>query len=183
MSALVRRYKYLLHERPFITNVCTSCAFMTTGDLISQCIKSTGGFRDPASCRVDLRQTARFALAGFIFVGPTVRCSLVLIDKLFGPTTSLRVLAKKLFTDQCLIAPLFLCGNISTLAFLKSRSLEQVKLDLKRSYVGLLKTNYSFWPFVQVINFYFIPLAYRVPFGSSAALIWITILSYRLSDD
>lgn len=105
----------------------------------------------------------------------------MLIDKLFGPTTSVRVLAKKLLVDQGLIAPCFLAGNISTLKMLETHSIEKVKSELERSYLGLLKINYSFWPFVQVINFYFIPLTYRVPFGSTAALIWITILSYNLS--
>lgn len=173
MGSLLRNYRRLLHEKPFFTNVLTASAFMTTGDLTSQCLLQK---RDD----IDLKQTARFAIAGLIFVGPAVRGCLVMIDKIFGPTKSLTILGKKLILDQGVCAPCFLAGNITTLTLLKSQSMEEVRKELDRSYLNLLKMNYKFWPFVQVINFYFIPLTYRVIFGSSAALIWNTIFSYRL---
>lgn len=173
MTSLVRVYKQLLHQHPFPTNVLTTCTFMVTGDITSQLMIAR---KD----QLDLRQTARFAVAGLIFVGPVVRGCLVMIDKLFGPTKSMAVLARKLFLDQCIIAPAFLVGNITTLTLLKSQSFTEVKKELDRSYFSLLKLNYSFWPFVQVINFYYIPLAYRVLFGSTAALAWNIMFSYNL---
>lgn len=146
---------------------------MTTGDLTSQLILQQ---RD----ELNLKQTARFALAGLIFVGPVVRGCLVTIDKLFGPTSSVLVLGRKLLFDQGLCAPIFLLGNITTLTLLKSQSFEEVRRELHRSYFNLLKMNYTFWPFVQLLNFYFIPLTYRVLFGSTAALMWNTMFSYKL---
>lgn len=173
MFSLIRTYRRLLHEKPFVTNVCTTCTFMISGDLTSQCF-----FQNKD--HIELKQTLRFAIAGLIFVGPLVRGSLVMIDKIFGPTASVKILAKKLVLDQGIIAPCFLVGNISTLTFLKTRSLQSIKQELEDSYFKLLKLNYSFWPFVQVINFYFIPLTYRVLFGSTAALAWNTMFSYNL---
>lgn len=173
MSKLFHIYKGLLHKRPFVTNVMTTCAFMTTGDLISQTIvQRNQGY--------DFGQTARFSLAGLIFVGPAVRGFLVAIDKMFGPTIGLRVLGKKLLVDQVCCAPVFLACNISVLTVLKTHSFDQVEAELRKNYTSLLKLNYTFWPFVQVINFYFIPLTYRVLFGSTAALLWNTLFSYRL---
>lgn len=172
MASIFRNYRRLLHERPFITNVLTASTFMATGDLISQSLLQK---RDA----LDLQQTTRFAIAGLIFVGPAVRGCLVMIDKIFGPTKSLAILGKKLILDQGVCAPCFLACNITVLTLLKTQSLAEVRRELERSYVNLLKMNYTFWPFVQVINFYFIPLTYRVIFGSSAALIWNTIFSYR----
>lgn len=173
MATLIRTYRRLLHERPFITNVLTTCTFMTTGDLTSQWILQQ---KD----QIDLKQTVRFGIAGFIFVGPVVRGCLVMIDKVFGPTKSLAVLGKKLILDQGVCAPCFLAGNITVLTMLKTQSFEETKNELQKSYFNLLKLNYSFWPFVQVINFYFIPLTYRVLFGSSAALAWNTMFSHHL---
>lgn len=146
---------------------------MTTGDLTSQWILQQKE-------HLDLKQTVRFGIAGLIFVGPVVRGCLVMIDRIFGPTKSLVILGKKLILDQGICAPSFLAGNITVLTLLKTQSLEETKNELHNSYFSLLKLNYSFWPFVQVINFYFIPLTYRVLFGSSAALAWNTIFSYRL---
>lgn len=173
MASLIRHYRRLLHERPFITNVLTSSAFMTIGDLTSQSLIQRREI-------IDLRQTARFAIAGLIFVGPVARSCLVAIDKVFGPTSSLVVLAKKLFVDQLMIAPCFIIGNITTLTLLQHGTFDKVSEELNRSYFNILKLNYTFWPFVQMCNFYFIPLTYRVLFGSSCALAWNTIFSYRL---
>lgn len=169
----VHLYRRLLHERPFITNILTTCTFMTTGDLTSQLILQQ---RD----ELNLKQTARFALAGLIFVGPVVRGCLVGIDKLFGPTRGVKVLCKKLLLDQGAIAPCFLAANITVLTLLKTQSFEEVRAELDKSYFNLLKLNYTFWPFVQLLNFYFIPLTYRVLFGSTASLIWNTLFSYKL---
>lgn len=174
MLSLIRNYRRLLHERPFITNVLTTCSFMITGDLISQTFFQKKN-------HIDFKQTTRFAIAGFIFVGPAVRGCLVMIDKVFGPTTSIKVLGKKLLLDQGACAPCFLVCNVSLLTFLQTRTIEGVRKELEQSYFNLLKLNYSFWPFVQIVNFYFIPLTYRVLFGSTAALAWNTIFSYRLN--
>lgn len=173
MSNLFRLYRRLLHEHPFVTNVLTSCTFMTTGDLVSQGLLQE---KD----HIDLKQTARFATVGLLFVGPVVRGSLVMIDKLFGPTKTVKILAKKLMVDQLIGAPAFLAGNITVLTLLERGSFEEVGKELEKSYFSILRLNYSFWPFVQMINFYLIPLTYRVLFGSSAALVWNTIFSYRL---
>lgn len=173
MAAIFRAYTRLLHERPIITNAFTASTFMLAGDLTSQALVQQ---RD----QIDYGQTIRFAIAGFIFVGPVARTCLVTIDRIYGPTSSVKVLRKKLILDQCVFAPAFLVGNISVLTLLKTRSTHEVRQELQRSYFKLLKLNYTFWPFVQMVNFYFIPLAYRVIFGSSAALIWNTLFSHKL---
>lgn len=173
MRNLIRLYQRLLYERPLVTNVLTTCIFMTTGDITSQYILQD---KD----KHDWHQTARFALAGFIFVGPVVRACLVTIDKLFGPTSSLLVLSKKVLFDQGLIAPIFLAANITVLTLIQTQSLAHVKGELDRSYFSILKMNYTFWPFVSMTNFYFIPLAYRQLFGASAALVWNSLFSYKL---
>ena len=169
----IRLYRRLLHEHPFITNVLTSSTFMAVGDVTSQMI-----LQDKK--HLDWHQTARFALAGLIFVGPVVRGCLVTIERLFGPTSNLRVLSKKVLLDQVIIAPCFIAANITVLTLLKEQSLERAREELARSYLAILKMNYTFWPFVSVANFYFIPMAYRVVFASMAALMWNTIFSYKL---
>jgi hypothetical protein len=176
MRNLMQLYGRLLHERPLIANALTSCTFMTVGDATSQWI-----LQDKK--HYDWRQTSRFALAGLLFVGPVVRGCYVTIDKLFGPTSSALVLGKKVLFDQALIAPCFIAANITVLTLMKERSFEKAKAELDRSYLSILRLNYTFWPFVSLANFYFIPLAYRVVFSSAAALLWNTVFSYKLSHE
>lgn len=175
MIRLFRNYRKLLHERPFLTNVLTTTTFMTTGDLVSQTF-----FQDKE--HIDYAQTARFAIAGLIYVGPVVRGCIVMIDKMFGPTKSNVILLKKVLFDQLINAPCFLVGNISLLTYMKTQSLDSIKEELTRSYFPLLKTNYSFWPAVQAVNFYFIPIAYRVLFGSTCAFMYNIAFSYILNN-
>lgn len=174
MANLVRIYKKLLHRRPLITNVITTASFMTIGDMTSQLI-----LQDKK--QLDFEQTKRFGIAGLIYVGPLARGCIVLVEKLFGPTTSLLMLSKKVLFDQAISAPIFLTGNITTLTYLKTQSFDEVRKEIKHSYFNLLKLGYSFWPFVQLLNFYFIPVAYRVVFGSGAALVYNVLFSYRLN--
>lgn len=42
----------------------------------------------------------------------------------------------------------------------------------------MLQVALCFWPFVQTINFAFIPERNRVPFVSVGSLIWVCFLSY-----
>lgn len=174
MASIFKFYQRLLHERPFVTNVITSSVFMGTGDLISQSILQQ---RD----QINLEQTARFATAGLIFVGPAARGLLVLIDKIFGSSRSAKNMVRKVLFDQGVIAPIFCGANISVITILKGVSLKEVRDELERSYLGLLSMNYMYWPFVSMINFYFVPLTYRVVVGSTAALIWNTAVSYKLT--
>lgn len=176
MISFVRVYRRLLYERPFITNVLTTATFMTGGDFASQNL-----IQDKD--HIDLKQTARFTIAGLIFVGPVARGCIVMIDKIFGPTSSNVVLVKKVLFDQVINAPLFLAGNITTLTLLKTQSFECVREELRRSYTNLLKTNYSFWPMVQAINFYFIPITFRVLFGSVCAFVYNMAFSYILHSE
>nr|CAG8567583.1 10685_t:CDS:2 [Entrophospora candida] len=44
-------------------------------------------------------------------------------------------------------------------------------------YFSALKANYTIWPLVQLVNFRFLPLQYRVPFVGSVGVLWSTYLS------
>lgn len=52
---------------------------------------------------------------------------------------------------------------------------------IRRKYSDMFRpaliTNWQVWPLAQVINFRFMPLAYRVPFQSSCGVFWTLYLS------
>lgn len=169
---LVRSYNRLLHTRPLLTNVLTTSTFMAIGDLISQPL-----LQDKPT---DLEQTKRFAVAGLIYSGPAWYGSLVLVDHIFGPTKNLKVLGKKILFDQGIIGPIFLVGCITTFSLLEQCSIKHVSEQLKENYVKVLLAEYTYWPFVQLVNYYYVPLTYRALVGSTATLVWNTIFSYLI---
>ena len=81
--------------------------------------------------------------------------------------------------DQGLFAP--------SICFLFFNYVSQLKGDnwalrthaLKNEYFDVLKNNYIFWPGIQLLNFYVVPLQHRVMAVNVAALFWNTYLSWK----
>lgn len=62
---------------------------------------------------------------------------------------------------------------------MNGKNMETIKKDVGANYFDVLKTNYYIWPWVQLVNFYYIPLQYQVLLVQSVALFWNTYLSWK----
>ncbi|XP_060549119.1 protein Mpv17 isoform X3 [Pantherophis guttatus] len=76
-------------------------------------------------------------------------------------------------------APCFLACFLTLAGTLNGLSLQENWSKLKEDYPDALITNYYIWPAVQVANFYFIPLNYRLPVVQCVAIIWNSYLSWK----
>jgi len=61
--------------------------------------------------------------------------------------------------DQLAFAPTNLAIFLSSMALLEGTD---PKAKLKSTYWNALSSNWMVWPFIQFVNFKFVPLAYRV---------------------
>jgi protein Mpv17 len=77
--------------------------------------------------------------------------------------------------DQTLFAPTNLFVFLSSMAIMEGSSPTE-KLD--KTYANALQKNWMVWPFVQLINFRFIPLEHRVLLVNVISLGWNCYLSY-----
>ena len=77
--------------------------------------------------------------------------------------------------DQTLFAPTSLFVFLSTMSLMEGSSPSE---KLERSYTTTLKRNWMVWPFVQLINFRFVPLDHRVILVQVVSLGWNCYLSY-----
>lgn len=113
-----------------------------------------------------------------ILQGPVFRTWYGILNKYIG-SQGKSVAVKKVIVDQFLFAPTFLGIFLSTLGALEGKKFDNIKDDLNKNYLDILKANYSIWPAVQLVNFYVIPLKFQVLCVQTVALFWNTYVSWK----
>lgn len=86
---------------------------------------------------------------------------------------------QKVCVDQFVFAPFFLAALLSVIGYSQHQDVEKVKDKIQNDYVDILTSNYAVWPWVQLINFRFVPLNYQVLLTQSVAVLWNIYFSWR----
>ncbi|XP_025051024.1 protein Mpv17 [Alligator sinensis] len=161
--------------QPCLSTVSLLCpgALMGIGDVVSQQLVEQKGLR-----RHSGRRTLRMMAIGFCFVGPVVGGWYKLLDRLVLGTTKTAAV-KKMVLDQAGFAPIFLGSFLAVAGAVNSLSAKENWEKIQRDYADALVTNYYIWPAVQVANFYFIPLNYRLAVVQCVAIVWNSYLSWK----
>jgi len=90
---------------------------------------------------------------------------------------------KKVVVDQSLMAPSINTGIIMLLELMQRKKWGDIRSKLRDHLPGVLKNQYKLWPAVQVVNFYFVPLQYRVLVIVFVAFFWNIYLANALQSD
>lgn len=77
--------------------------------------------------------------------------------------------------DQCVFAPTNLFIFLNTMALLEGTDPQK---KLQTTYKPVLQTNFMVWPWVQFVNFKFVPLEMRVLLVNVVSLGWNCYLSW-----
>ncbi|KAJ2947731.1 hypothetical protein O0L34_g9507 [Tuta absoluta] len=170
---IFKLYQHALTRRPYLVQAVQTGALMGAGDLISQTIVEKKNFQS-----LDYKRVLRFSSIGFFVGGPALRFWYGLLQKRVGDAGK-TVALKKVLIDQFVFAPAFLGMLLSTVGTMQGKNLESIKSDLENNYFDVLKTNYYIWPWVQLANFYYVPLQYQVLVVQGVALFWNTYLSWK----
>ncbi|XP_044147584.1 protein Mpv17 [Bufo gargarizans] len=173
MASLWRSYQRLLSLHPWKVQIITAGSLVGVGDVISQQLVERKGLRGHS-----FKRTVKMMGIGFCFVGPIVGGWYKVLDGLI-PGSSKSVAVKKMLLDQGGFAPCFLGCFLTIVGSLNGLSKEEIWNKLKRDYKDALIANYYIWPAVQIANFYFIPLHYRLAVVQVVAIIWNSYLSWK----
>ncbi|GAA6020519.1 hypothetical protein JCM11491_001383 [Sporobolomyces phaffii] len=92
---------------------------------------------------------------------------------------SLKALLKRVAADQLGMAPISLLIFLFSMSLLEGLNGEETQEKIKNNYWPILFVNWQVWPLLQLINFRYVPLKYRVPFGSILGILWTGFLSFR----
>jgi len=150
--------KRLFSRHNLLLSNTAICVVMSgLGDIVLQRVQSSKKLYDP-------KRTLHLSLTGFT-VGPICHFWYQLMEKRL-PGKTLSVIAKKVVLDQILFSPFCLSVFFLTLGLLKNSSLRDIAEETWRKGLVLYTAEWTVWPPAQVINFYLIPLQFRVFFDN-----------------
>lgn len=168
--SLFRWYNSKLAARPLLTQSVTTAVLFATGDITAQQLVEKRGVKGH-----DFSRTGRMVLYGGCVFGPVA-------TKWFGflarrvTLKNLRVeMLARVACDQALAAPVMIGAFLSSMATMEGASAQE---RLETKWWPALKANWMVWPFVQIVNFTFLPLQHRVLFANVISIGWNSYLSW-----
>lgn len=183
------RYNAKLAARPLLTQSVTTAVLFATGDVTAQQLVEKRGL-----AKHDVTRTGRMALYGGCECPAAARPGaphrMLTGAGFFGPvaTTWFGILARRVTLrnarletlarvacDQTLFAPVMIGAFLSSMAAMEGAS---PKERLETKWWPALQANWMLWPFVQFVNFTFLPLQHRVLFANVISIGWNSYLSW-----
>ncbi|XP_044737668.1 mpv17-like protein 2 [Chrysoperla carnea] len=149
----------------FYTNIGLSIGLSGLGDVIQQNYELYA--KQINECSV--KRTAHMSASGLVS-GVIAHNWYRFLDFYLSPDRKLKVAFRKLLLDQFIGSPIFLAAFFVTLAILEQSTFEEFKSELKGKAIKLYTAEWIVWPPAQMINFYLIPLQYRVLFDNLVSL-------------
>lgn len=162
------RYNNALIKAPLLTKSLSAAVLVCLSDVCAQLLSS---FTSMNTSRL-----LRFALYGLCMTGPMGHFWFLALDRIVTASGPAAVL-KKVLLDQLLFAPVATALFFATMKFADGKSLKDISAFLKNNLPTTLLSSYKVWPIANVINFAFVPSAYRVVFTSAVSVVWISFLS------
>lgn len=171
MSGFLRWYNGRLAARPLLTQAVTTSVLFATGDITAQQLVEQRGLKAH-----DLTRTGRMALYGGCVFGPVATTWFnLLARKVRIPSSPRLETLARVGCDQGAFAPVMIGVFLSSMATMEGKSVEE---RLNKTWWSALKTNWMIWPFVQFINFTYVPLPHRVLFANIISIGWNSYLSW-----
>lgn len=169
----------LFHKHLLLTNATFSTAMGIAGDLVQQHYE----ILTDQEVQWQRTRTAHMAAAG-LSTGVLSHYWYILVD-VFIPGSSLKCVIKKVLYDQILFSPVNLTVYFGTVAVLEG-SMKHLKEELLEKGSKIYTAEWLIWPPAQFINFYLLPLKYRVFFDNFISFgfdIYSPYVKYKLKSE
>ena len=184
-GAALANYHRLLKSHPLTTKAATSCVVSLVGELIGSYIKGRAARckGDKAHPFVNWQRLCVFGVYGAAITAPVFHWWYGALEKIVAALKLPPRLSNvvKIALDRALITPPFLFFTIAYLRYFQTFSAQDTMTSVRNVYAAALYTNWRVWTPAQAVNFFCVPLEYRVLFGNVVALWWNVYLSMSAS--
>ncbi|CAG8962460.1 hypothetical protein HYFRA_00014190 [Hymenoscyphus fraxineus] len=167
---MLKWYQMRLAKSPLLTQSITTAVLFATGDTMAQQLVEKKGWKNH-----ELARTGRMAFYGGVIFGPAATTWFKFLqNKVVFQNKRVEMFAR-VAADQTAFASTNLFVFLSTMAVMEGSS---PKAKLESTYWTALSKNWMVWPFVQAVNFTFVPLHHRVLVVNVISLGWNCYLSF-----
>ncbi|KAJ5621871.1 hypothetical protein N7528_005103 [Penicillium herquei] len=172
---MLRWYQAKLAKRPILTASLSSGILFGSGDVLAQQAVDRKGLE-----KHDFARTGRMALYGGAVFGPVATGWYRILQRHVVMKSTISTAAARVAADQIVFAPTQLTVFLSAMSIMEGTDPIE---KLRHSFVPSYKANLLVWPFVQAVNFTFVPLELRVLVVNLVSLGWNCFLSLLNSGD
>ncbi|KAJ9237795.1 hypothetical protein DTO166G5_3358 [Paecilomyces variotii] len=170
-----RWYQARLAKQPILTASVSSAILFGSGDVLAQQLVDRKGLE-----KHDFARTGRMALYGGAIFGPAATTWFGFLQRNVVLKSTRATLVARVVADQGLFTPAHLTAFLSSMAIMEGTDpVEKWRSTFWQSY----KANLMIWPWVQAVNFTFVPLELRVLVVNVISLGWNCILSLISSNE
>ncbi|KAM9457972.1 mpv17-like protein [Clarias gariepinus] len=155
---------------PWLANVSLYGCLYGSGDVIYQ--RAT---QQQLGTEIDWKRTRNVALVTFCFHGNWNYFWLRALERRF-PGRSLAMVLSKVALDQSFSLPIVTSVFYTGVSVLEGK--EDVFEDWRKKFLNTYKTGLMYWPFMQVLNFVYMPLYLRTFFMGCSAFLWSMFLCF-----
>lgn len=168
-------YQRALHTIPIRTKAVTSSIILFSGDALAQYIQKEGPW--------DYSRSLAMGAYGFAFLAPISHNWFRLLEKIF-PKRQTKLgqfgnLVGKVVLDQTTISPFFIGCFFVYRGLLAGKNSDDIKKNLQDNYINIYKSSLKLWPAAQMVNFYLVPLHFRLLYINCVSLVWNTYLASK----
>ncbi|CBY14938.1 unnamed protein product [Oikopleura dioica] len=170
-ARLVSRYDQMLQKRPLLTQCITAGTLCALGDVLAQQV-----FEKPEVH--NYARTLKMGGFGFFYYAPLCSKWMVLAERLF-PGTSPASMIKKVVVDQLIISSILMTCFLIINEVIDGRGVDSGLKKIEKDFTTMIVANWQVWVPTQFINFYFMPLHYRVIYINVVAFFWNIYVSWK----
>ena len=180
IGRLAGKYNNLLERKPRPTTIISTGIILGTGDILMQAFEQRKTIK---KFKYEPKRTACMAAYGSIVFGTFSYywyCKwlpqMVPVGAAAIPT--LKQTCAKVALDETLQSWFAIGTFLPIMTLLEGGSMLEAQSKLKKDFWTIYKTDLMFWPFVQFLNFKFVPNHYQALVVSTISVFWGAFLSY-----